>query len=459
MSIFDKLYPARSMDKIDTAKKQVKGQSFALWTSGGKKASFFDVNDHSTIKNGYNTNPFVYSVVNRLAGLAADIPLKVQKVIDSKKFAKYMSLDFEAKATNKAHQLKAQSVEDMPDHDLQHLLNRPNAEQGYYEFAKSYYIDKLVTGNSFVFGMEPTEGRPPVELWNLPPLGVTINESNNFFNKILEIYFQWGQTSLTIPPDKFMHSKYYNPTGSVYGLSPLSAARLAMQALNDGDEWNVSLIQNGAKPEYILIVPEGTPDDEKDQLKKRWKETQQGPHSVGTEPLVLEENVIKFHSLGYTVKDMDFINSTLTNMRKVYDVYGVSSEVFNDPQNKTQANKREAIRALYVDRVMPEVSSFCDNLQRWLVPKFGNDIVLTPDLSAVEALSEERGKKVEWMSRLPVLVPNILMQELGYEAVDDPAMDIPYIRSGYVPVGMDDDFLALEADLTYTSKGLNVVKR
>lgn len=456
MSIFDKLNPVRTMDKITTEPTTQKGQSFALFSSGGKKASFYDINDHSAIMNGYNTNPFVYAVVNRLVGLAADIPIKVKKVVDTEKFAKYKNLDYEAKTDPRAHILKAQSLEDVPDHDIQKLINNPNPEQGRYEFALNYFIDKLVTGNSFIYGLQPTETRPPIELWNLPPLGVTVNESNNFFDKILEIYFQWGTTSLTIPKGMFMHSKYYNPTGSVYGLSPLSAARLAIQALNDGDQWNVSLIQNGAKPEYVLIVPEGTPDPEKEQLKKRWKETQQGKDNAGKEPLVLEEDVIKFESLGYTVKDMDFVNSNLSNMRKVFDVYGVSSESFNDPQNKTQANKREAVRSMYTDRVLPEVDNFVSELQRWLVPKFPNtdNIVLEMDLQGVDALNEEKDKVVNRVANMHWLTQNEKRIATGYESRDEEAMDRIYIPSNLVPIDADDDFMQLEAELTYTNKGL-----
>jgi phage portal protein BeeE len=139
-------------------------------------------------------------------------------------------------------------------------------------------------------------------------------------------------------------------------------------------------------------------------------------------------------------------------MRKVFDVYGVSSETFNDPDNKTMSNKREAIRSMYTDRVIPDVESFVDELQRWVSDWYEEDLVLTLDLSGVEALNEEREKKAKWLSQLPELPPNIVLQEMGYEPMDNPIYDEPWMPSNRMPAGTLTDTLNLEAELTYTDK-------
>jgi HK97 family phage portal protein len=433
MSIFNYLNPVRTMEKIETEKHQEKGQSVGVFSSGGKKASWFDINDHEVISNGYNTNPYVYAVVNRLAMLMATIPIRVQKVVSVQKYAKYKAMDWGVKLDHLA--IKEEALEDMPEHPIQELLDRPNDQDGGFEFRYNFFINKLVTGNAFLEAIKPTRTRPPVELWNLPPLGVTLNESNNFYDKILEAYFNWGVTSKTIPKELLMHSRYYNPAGSVYGLSPLSAARRAVQSINDGDEWNASLLQNGAKPEFIIIVADGTSDEQKTKLKEKWKKEYSGPHKVSSDPIIMEEGFMKLDQLGYTVKDMDWANSQLTNMRKVYDVYGVNSEVFNDPGNKTMSNKKEGMRSLYVDRMLPEVDSFRDELQRWLVPMFGEEgIVLDLDLAGIDALNDEKDKVAERMAKSEWLTMNEKRQEMGYEVLDIKEFNEPWLGMGKLPL-------------------------
>lgn len=456
MSIFDRLFPPRTMQKINPEQIKEKGLSTfggSIFGFGGKKASFFDLTDHEVITNGYNTNPFVYAVVNRLAFLMAIIPLKVGKITDSQKYHKYKSMDF-GKKINHYH-LKEHSIEDTPDHPLQELLDNPNEEQGRFEFWQSFFINKLSTGNGYIEGLQPTDTRPPIELWNLPPLSVTLNESGNFYNKVIEAYFNWGTTAKTIPVDKLMHSKYYNPTGSVYGLSPLSAARKAVQQINDGDEWNAALLQNGAKPEYMIIVAPGTPPEEKEKLKKRFKEDYSGPYNPAKEPIVTDEDFMKIEQLGYTMKDMDWQKSQLNNMRKVYDVYGVGSEIFNDPENKIQSNKKEAIRSLYTDRILPETENRTDELRRWLLPKFGEEnLVIEEDLEAVDALNEELNSIVERIAQIDYWTENEKREATGKEAIDEDWANQVWKPANKIPVTSIQDMQLFELEHTYTGKGL-----
>lgn len=433
MSIFDTLYPPRQQMEKDHAQKSLSGWSTNVIQSDGKKATFFDASDYEVVTNGYTQNPYVYAVVNRLAFLMAMVHFKVCKVANPEKHATYKGLGWEQRVRPKGHALKEEALEDVPDHEAQQLLDSPNDQDGPFDFRQSFYINRLLTGNMYIEALKPTESRPPTELWNLPPLAVTINPSGNFYRKALEYHFNWGVTSKVIPPELMMHSTYYHPLGRSYGLSPLSAARKAVQQVNDGEEWNAALLQNGAKPEYVLLVADGTPDTKKEKLKKRFMDQHSGPYNQGGEPLVVEESFMKFETLGYTVKDMDWQNSQLTNMRKVYDVYGVGSEIFNDPENKIQANKREALRSLYTDRVLPEVESVKDELERWLLPMYEEDLVLTCDTSGVDALNEEQDKIAERLAKVDYMTDNEKRADMGKEQIDEPWANMVWKPANRVP--------------------------
>jgi len=196
-----------------------------------------------------------------------------------------------------------------------------------------------------------------------------------------------------------------------------------------------ALIQNGAKPEYVIVVPEGTGEQQRENIKKDWMDRYAGKNNIGKEPFVAEGDFMKFEQLGYNVKDMDWANSNLTSMRKVYDVYGVSSESFNDPETKTMSNKKEAIRSLYTDRVLPEYEIFVDELTRWLVPMYGDEnITLTMDLSGIDALNEEKDKVATRMSTSEWLTMNEKRQEMGFDRIDNPVFDEPWLSLNKMPL-------------------------
>ena len=432
---------------MDQIKRKSKTVTIDARTFGGKSASFFDLNDHEVITNGYNTNPYVYSVVNRLANLSASIPLKVVKIKDKKRSKQYQAKGWKQRVLIKLD--KSDAFEDATESDLAGLLQRPNPQDGFIEFSRSFYINKLTTGNGYIDALRHNDVRPPTELWVLPPLSVTLNESSDFYNKIKEIYFNWGATSKTIQPENFMHSYYYNPTGSVYGLSPLSAARQAVTGINDGSAHNVAVLQNGAKQEFVILVADGTPEEDKEKIRKDWTERYTGPYNAN-KVIVTDEGFMKFEKLGYTMKDMDFANLQLSDMRKVYDVYGVNSESFNDPANKTMSNKRDAARSMYVDRVIPETDVFVDELNRWLTPMFGDkNLMIIADLSEVDALNDEEDKVYERLNNTHFLTPNQKLAIAGQEQSKDPAMDLVYLPANLIPIGGSSDDLNRELMETY----------
>jgi len=431
MSIFDTLNPARKTQPV--TQKELSGFS----GSNGFNISFtsdsFDISNANLYHKGYKSNPYVYAVVSRLSFLMAQIPFKVSKITDVSKQAKYKGMTWEQKTSRKGQLLKEEAIEDVPGHPLQEILDYPNNEMEGFEFRQALYINKLLTGNAYGQAMRRDE-RPPTELWVLPPMAVTLQSSGNFYNKVKSARFSWNATQKEIESQNLFHSKYYDPMGSVYGLSPLVAARKAIQQVNAGDEHNAALLQNGAKPEFIIIVPDGTTDEQKENLKERFVQEYGGKYKGTMKPIVADESFMRIEQLGYTMKDMDWQASQLNNMRKVYDVFGVGSEIFNDPENKIQANKEEAIRSLYTDRVLPEADNFKGEFERFLLPMYPEDnLMIAIDTSAVAALNEERNKIAERMEKVDYFTENEKRAEMGAERIDEEWADMVWKDARKVP--------------------------
>ena len=65
--------------------------------------------------------------------------------------------------------------------------------------------------------------------------------------------------------------------------------------------------------------------------------------------------------------------------------------------SQTYANFEEARYALYLLTVLPLVDLYFDELNRWLVPLFGEDLKICYDKSSIDALDFVRQRKTESM--------------------------------------------------------------
>jgi phage portal protein BeeE len=146
--------------------------------------------------------------------------------------------------------------------------------------------------------------------------------------------------------------------------------------------------------------------------------------------------------------DLNIIESQKMDLRDICNVYGISSELLNDPDNKTNANKRESRMALYYETVIPELDLIRDELNRWLVPAFetdGKKYHLDYDISSIPALQADLEKQTKQLADAWWITGNEKRMLQGYDTRDE--LDSIFIPSNLVPWTGD-------VDLAEAMKGL-----
>lgn len=73
------------------------------------------------------------------------------------------------------------------------------------------------------------------------------------------------------------------------------------------------------------------------------------------------------------------------------------------------------------------------------------------DISDVPELQEDMLAKANVYATMPVIIPNEVREGLGYDKLDDPMMDKPLIKSGYMTL---EDYMSVE-DLPITEDYAN----
>jgi len=182
----------------------------------------------------------------------------------------------------------------------------------------------------------------------------------------------------------------------------------------------VALLQNSARPPGALVTEQELQEEQFNRLKEQIKEQYSGAKNAGR-PLLLEGG-LDWKEMGLSPADMHWMEGLKLSAREIAIAFGVPPELIGDTANKTYSNYKEARQAFYTETVLPLMDWIKDELNNWLVPKFGDEkIYVDYDRDEIEALQEDREavwKKAMEAVKNGVLTPNEARVLLGYEEVE-----------------------------------------
>jgi len=174
--------------------------------------------------------------------------------------------------------LKDSNDEEIENHPLLDLLQRPNPMQGGAAFIQQMAMFKQITGNTYVHVI--TNGREPQELYVLNPANMSVIPGQLRIPKQYEYAYKGKESMerIIFPIDQItgesevLHLRTTNPINEWYGLSPIEAAAWAIDLHNQAGEWNKQLLQNGARPSGAFSIEGKLTPEQRETLKESLKE-------------------------------------------------------------------------------------------------------------------------------------------------------------------------------------------
>lgn len=285
--------------------------------------------------------------------------------------------------------------EELTIHPLLDLLARPNMNMGGPEFLEQCYSQLVVDGNCYI-KQSSIDDVVPDALYNLRPdrMRVVVDDQGwpTFYEyKIGSKKLRFNQQVDGIKP--ILHQTFYNPNDDHYGQSPFKAARLAIEIHNAASKWNKSLLNNSARPSGAVVYKgqdgQGNLTDEQfERLKQELAQTYQGTNNAGR-PMILEGG-LDWSAMGFSPKDMDFIEAKHVAAREIALALGVPPMLLGIPGDNRFSNYQEANRSFLRQTILPLVRRFSANLCNWLSPAWGEKLEIKLDLDKIETLSSER---------------------------------------------------------------------
>lgn len=422
----------------------------------------FPRQDVTTNVKRFITTDDIYSIIKLLMGKAASIPMYgYLKTPDKKAFNLLKEFKYQNPYLHKTLQKKA--LENLPEEDpLAMLLENPNEKISKYEFFESVYGFLFLSGEAFIKKERPdvgsNQGMPmQLSIWN--PQGVTIKVTQSLPREVMAYDYRInGQLVFeNVPAEDIIHIKYWNPEmtyngDELRGLSPIKILHRRLTRVDKEMDISVAHLQNGGPRTIIYDESSGLEAVEiSGKRKGNYYNFSSDPNNAGAP--YFANGKMGAVQVGSVLADMGVTELAKIDMKGLCNAYNISDRLFNNDATGSEISDLNARKGMFTDAVIPNVLRVRDSLVKGLagdfkngvlleedgeplrIPGDGKDRYIDPDISSITVLHEDIAKKVAQYANLPIMIPNMILEEMGFPTMpDDPMMDKVYIKAGYTPI-------------------------
>jgi len=309
---------------------------YITMTTGGGTAQWSGCDYDASSKNGYMTNPIMYSCIRMISDGASRVPITLLK--DQKPLI---------------------------NHPLLSLLQSPSHDCDGRFFKNTLFNHLLLSGNAYVDCLRDNDNknRLPKALFLLRPDRMTCVTDQQ--GSVTHYKYQASKVQKHYPRERILHLKLFSPNDDYYGCAPTHAAWRAVELHNEATIFQKALLDNAARPSGCLIYSglPGAPNLTENQfmrLKSELHEHYAGAASAGR-PMVLEGG-LDWKSMSLSPNDMGISTMRHDAAREIALAYGVPPMLLGIPGDNTYSNYQEAIRVFTRNTLIPMAEIFYDAL-------------------------------------------------------------------------------------------------
>lgn len=284
----------------------------------------------------YQQAPWVYLAINRIAEAAALVPLEIRRVLA------------EREELDGAHPLLA-------------LLAAPNPTLSRFELMEQTVGMLELMGNAYWLLLGDDGGRPR-EIWPLHPRHVRIVPHPQ--RHIAGYLYELGGETLALDAREVVHFKRWHPSDDWYGLSPLAAARQAIQTDRAMSEWNRGAFgDDKGVPAGIVNIKGPMTQVDYERLKREWRASYGGPRR---RTAFLRAADVEWQHIGLSHNELDYLRGRQAQRDEILNLFGIPIGLISE--NATEANAKVAERQFIERTLWPKLVRIAQKITQELLP-------------------------------------------------------------------------------------------
>jgi HK97 family phage portal protein len=394
------------------------------------------------IKEGFQKNATVYSIVDLISKSASNIKMKVYEKVDGSAAKEYNTLISGALNDNamfKAERAKKRAYKPADNSDLAKFLENPNPKQGQAEFLADLIAFESLTGDGFIWGLKPESGnqRNRIKEMHVLPSQLVEIVGGDIMDPIKGYTLNWLSYNKSIPSQDVAHIKNFNPDYStagshLYGQSPLQPLFRNLSINNNAIQTGSKYLTNQGARGILSSQDNMLTAEHAATLRDKYKSMYSGVDNAGE--IMVTNHDFKWIEMGLPLADLALIEQYNLSIKDLASAYKVPSILLNDTQSSTFNNYREGKKAFYLQAVFPKLIAVRDELNRWLTPTYGSQYYIDFDFLSVPELQEDMEKVVRQLSLAWWLTPNEKRAVMQYEPIEQKEMDEIHMLANYIPI-------------------------
>ena len=282
-----------------------------------------------------------------------------------------------------------------PAHPAQRLFDRVNPWFTRGDLWRATEIYLSLWGSSF-WALEKDDAGG-WEIWPLRPDRVTVLPDSRQY--VRGFVYQGRNGPVPYAADEVVWIRYFNPLEEFAGLSPMAPVRMAVDMGKEALRFNRNFLRNSAQPNFVLLTNETMSDNEIEEFYNRWEARYRGPGNAHRPAIASFVRDIK--TLGFSHKDMDFIQGLRWSLEEVSRTFGVPKPLLGDLERATFSNVNAAERMFWRNTILPETEFLQEQINGMLLPRLGyTDLEVRFDTSSIEILREDENSRVNRESQM-----------------------------------------------------------
>jgi HK97 family phage portal protein len=263
-------------------------------------------------------------------------------------------------------------------HPLARMLDHPNPWATPWElwYLTTLYLE--LTGNCFWYIAPRQMGcvQMPGELWVIPTPWVRVLPDAECYVRGYQVMPPGGPAE-EFAPREIVHLKYPNPLDLHYGLSPLQAIALTVDANTELQKSRYQTFHAGQRPGVVLQTEQTLTEPTVRRLEEK-VQARFGGRENWHRPLVLEQG-LKASPWTLTPAEMDYLNSSRMTRDEIFAMYRVPPPIAGVVENMgLGADIWFGARVMFCEgTVQPKLELIAQCLTRDLARRFGPDVAIS----------------------------------------------------------------------------------
>ena len=237
-------------------------------------------------------------------------------------------------------------------------------------------------------------------------------------------------TKVVLKPEDVVWIRKPHPLDPYLSLTPMESAGIAIEIENLSKLYNRNFLLNDGRPGGLLVVRGEIDDDDKDELRSRFRGN---VNRAGAVTVVSSDEGVDFVDTGQSPRDANYVQMRQIQKEEILAAFGVPESVIGNAAGRTFSNAAEEHKVFWNETMLPHLETIARGLDE-LDEEYYIDFDVT-DVPVLVLYKQERDKYLMSEFQTGLITGNEYREGAGRKQIDSELMNAMLANPNLTPIG------------------------